>query len=197
MFSLPPARTGPGNPRGIAVIRPPTDNGSHHGFSLVELVIVIVIIGIIAAIAVPRISSAGQAARRNAVQANLALVRKAVDLFYVDHGRFPGFNPDGGGADGLSFVDQLTLYSDADGFTSATPGYPFVYGPYLRLPFPVNSLNGLATVTVREVEATAVLPNSSGWVATLSSGAFESNTAHQQIENASTEAEFEELPVAH
>ena len=186
------------------MIRPPPHQRNRPGFSLVELVIVVVIIGIIAAIAVPRISSASRTAERNAVQATLANVRNAVDLFYIDHNCFPGFNPSGGGADGQWFVDQLTLYTDAEGNTSDTPGYPFVYGPYLRRPFPVNPLNGLATVAARATESDSVLTGSTGWVATLRTGAFDGNAPHQQVQEVAAEAEqvtgeLEEvgLPVGH
>src|SRR5262245_18539014 len=55
------------------------------GFSLVELVIVIIIIGIIAAIAVPRFSAATGNASVKQGKASEAILQNAVDLFQAEH----------------------------------------------------------------------------------------------------------------
>jgi type II secretory pathway pseudopilin PulG len=49
------------------------------GLSLVEPVVVVIIIGIIAAIAVARMTSAGKSAEAQALTATLADVRKTID----------------------------------------------------------------------------------------------------------------------
>ena len=115
----------------------------------VELVIVVTIIGIISAIAVPRMSAASSTATGNALKLTMANVRKAVDVFYAEHGRYPGYDPASGAASGEFFVDQLITYSDATGNTSATYAYPFIYGPYIRSPFPTNPTNHLRNVPVK------------------------------------------------
>jgi general secretion pathway protein G len=58
---------------------------NRRGFSLVELVIVIIIIGIIAAIAVPRFSAATTNANDKQVKASLAILQNAVDLYQAEH----------------------------------------------------------------------------------------------------------------
>ncbi len=144
-----------------------------RAFTLVELVMVVTIIGIISAIAVPRMSAATATATGNALKLTLANVRKAVDVFYAEHGRYPGYNPGSGAASGEFFVDHLIMYSDATGNTNATYAYPFVYGPYIRSPFPTNPTNHLQNVHVKANAADAdPAAGSVGWIAVLSNGDF-------------------------
>lgn len=66
------------------------------GFSLVELVMVIVILEIIAAVAVPRITSGSRSASESALRANLQTLRNAIDWYYVEHkNTFPGAKHNG------------------------------------------------------------------------------------------------------
>ena len=58
-------------------------------FTLVELIMVIVIIGLLAAIVVPRFSSSSDEARISATKANLESLRSAVDLYRVQAGSPP------------------------------------------------------------------------------------------------------------
>ncbi|MGB0714660.1 MAG: type IV pilin protein [Phycisphaerae bacterium] len=142
-------------------------------FSLVELVIVVAIVGTIAAIAVPRISNVGKRSQANGVRAALAAVRQAIDRYYAEHGRYPGYNPTSGIADSDFFVPQLMMVTDEDGEPRDNYGYPWIHGPYLRPPFPTNPVNGLSTVYVKATPGAADPPNDTyGWVAVLSHGYF-------------------------
>jgi len=142
-------------------------------FTLVELVIVVTIIGILSAIAVPRLASAAGNANAKALEATLTNVRKAIDIYYAEHGSFPGYLPGTSTPDNKSFRWQLTQFSDRTGNYRATYGSPFIYGPYLRSPFPTNLTNDLMTVKVKAVPTEAdPVAGSFGWVAVLSTGAF-------------------------
>jgi prepilin-type N-terminal cleavage/methylation domain-containing protein len=145
-------------------------------FSLVELVLVVAIIGILAGIAVPRISQAGKNAEAKAVQATLANVRNAIDRYYAEHGKYPGYNSSTGAPNGAFFVNQLTQYTNAKGRVAAMPTGAYKFGPYLGKPFPTNPFNGLSNVKVREDRTGVFALGSSGWVATLSDGTFTINT---------------------
>ena len=155
---------------------------SHRAFSLVELVVVVVIVGIIAAIAVPRMSGAATQAKMNALEQNLAVVREAIDHYYAEHNRFPGYDPSSGTRDDDYFVDQLLLFTDEAGKTSDTYGHPYVYGPYLRKPFPANPFNDLRTVYVKAVPSDAnPAEDAAGWVAVLSTGDFGINAEESEL----------------
>jgi type II secretion system protein G len=60
-----------------------------NGFTLVELLIVIIVIAILAAIAIPKFINSGERSKEAALHADLKLVRNAVQLFSNDTGAYP------------------------------------------------------------------------------------------------------------
>lgn len=58
-------------------------------FSLVELLIVIIIIAVLAAIAIPRFANSSTRSKESALKANLKLYRNAVEMFRADTGVYP------------------------------------------------------------------------------------------------------------
>ena len=87
-------------------------------FTLVEVLIVVVILGILAAIVVPQVSGALTLAKEAAVRSDLRNVRTAIGRFKAEHnGIFPGSVSDGIHAAGTarSLRWQLLYYSNADG----------------------------------------------------------------------------------
>jgi len=60
-----------------------------RAFSLVELMIVIVIIGILAAVAVPIYSNNIRKAKQSEADGALGSIRKQLLIFKAEHGRFP------------------------------------------------------------------------------------------------------------
>ena len=109
---------------------------SRAGFSLIELVIVVAILAIIGAIAIPRMSRGASGAADSSLRQNLVVMRKAIEMYRSEHG---GLVPD----EDLTFAAQLTMYSDAAGNTSATRDATHRFGPYLhqipRLPVGKNA----------------------------------------------------------
>ncbi len=60
-----------------------------RGFTLIELIIVVAIIGILATIAVPAMRTAPQRAKEAALKENLFTMRSCIDQFHADRHRFP------------------------------------------------------------------------------------------------------------
>ena len=58
-------------------------------FTLIELLLVLVILGILAAIVVPKFSGRTEQARLTAAQSQIATLGTALDAFEVDNGYFP------------------------------------------------------------------------------------------------------------
>ena len=59
------------------------------GFSLVELVVVILILGILAAVAAPRMFDTATTARENGTQTSLSVLRDALELYRAQNGTYP------------------------------------------------------------------------------------------------------------
>jgi general secretion pathway protein G len=160
----------------------PGCSGPNRAFSLVELVVVVVIIAIIAAIALPRFSRATASATEAYLNSSISTVRRAIEMYYAEHDRYPGYAPASGTPDDAMFVKQLTEYSDYKGHTQTASGSPFIYGPYLRPPFPENPFNKLSTVKVLADPSGAVAAGSTGWVAVLSNGDFRINASQAEFD---------------
>ncbi len=62
---------------------------SEKGFTLVELMIVVLILGALAAIAIPRIMGGAQTARISACSTNIDMLNSQIELFNANTGAWP------------------------------------------------------------------------------------------------------------
>jgi general secretion pathway protein G len=61
-----------------------------RGFTLVELVVVILIFGILAAVAAPKLLDLTKVTADTSVKESVSVIRNAIELFYARNGRLPG-----------------------------------------------------------------------------------------------------------
>jgi prepilin-type N-terminal cleavage/methylation domain-containing protein len=168
------------------------------GFTLVELLIVVIILAVLAAIIVPQFSSATKDAELAALDANLARLRAAIELYQAQHGgKYPGDNPSNGGTcttnkgtgsggsgpgGAQAFMDQLLKYSDRDGNACGVGDTTtYKYGPYVRKGIPTDSTTGKGSkgdeIVVTNIGA-PISPQTTtgGWAYDTKSGQFVMNS---------------------
>ena len=69
------------------------------GFTLIELMIVVAIIGILAAVAIPQFADSSQEAKASSLQTNLAVLRNSIEYYRTNHlGKYPGYPSAGASA---------------------------------------------------------------------------------------------------
>jgi general secretion pathway protein G len=116
-----------------------------HGFTLVEILIVVVILGILAAIVIPQFANASGDARIANVRQTLANVRNQIEVFKAQHGDTA---PALGGMWTL-----MTTQSDTTEVSVANPSGTR-WGPYLQA-VPLNPFNNQTNVTSDAVDVNA------------------------------------------
>ncbi len=117
-------------------------------FSLVELMIVVAVLGILAAIVVPQFQSHATQAKESAAKSDLRTLRSAIELYTVQHNGIPPGYPNGdvtAQPSDQTFIQQLCWSSNQSGQTSQQPAAGFGLGPYIRS-FPENPFNNASSV---------------------------------------------------
>ncbi len=103
------------------------------GFTLVEILIVVIILGILAAIVIPQFTEASNDARNSALTSDLQTLRSQIELYKVQHLEILPHLDENGAADTGNFIARLTGKTDVD----ATINAAGAFGPYLQK-FPTN-----------------------------------------------------------
>ena len=109
------------------------------GFTLIEMLVVIIVLGILALLIISQIAVSTEEAKVNTLKTDLAAMRNAVELYYHQHNNvYPGANKIDGtvaadaGDAATAFVQQLTQYTEADGTVAAVKSTTAKYGPYIK-----------------------------------------------------------------
>jgi len=139
-----------------------------RAFTLVEILIVVLLLGILAAIVLPGFSNVSATGRASMLADDLRILRSQIQVYKSQHldvpAGYPGGDPTASPTE-AAFVDHMTKSSKPTGETAdvGTPG--FDYGPYFR-EIPPNPVNGKATVQVIDDGAAfpAAPDNSHGWI---------------------------------
>jgi len=137
------------------------------GFTLVEILIVVVILGILAAIVIPQFTNASTEAKTNSLMSNLQSIRSQIELYKVQH------NDALPTAGGLTFSVAMTKQTEISGIASDGDATNGVYGPYLQQ-IPKNPFNDLITVEV-EAGTAALGGGNCGWHFDTSTGSFKAD----------------------
>ena len=119
-----------------------------RAFTLVEILIVVVLLGVLAAIVIPAFANSGTLARGSTLATNMKLLRRFMLIYTSQHLEVgPGYlngNTSVAPVDQV-FRDQAMLSSNAQGQTAARGTVGFDCGPYLSK-IPANPFNGLDTI---------------------------------------------------
>ncbi len=125
------------------------------GFTLVELLIVIIIIAVLAAIAIPKFANSSTRGKESSLKANLKLYRNAVELFKNDTGSYPA-----------TLTDLTATSAPANGKDSAGSSKAITpadwKGPYLNMQ-ELDSVSGAAfTYSTTSPTVGLVSPSATG-----------------------------------
>lgn len=118
------------------------------GFTLVEILIVVVLLAVLAAVVIPSIGNSATAARETTLAMDVSLLRRFIQVYAGQHLEVaPGY-PDGNRS--LSpmedaFVRQATASSNSQGQTAARGTAGFPWGPYVSN-IPPNPFNKRVTI---------------------------------------------------
>jgi general secretion pathway protein G len=154
-------------------------------FTLIEILVVVVLLGILAAVVIPAIANSSISAKQSALATDLQLLRRFVLIYKFQHREVtPGY-PDGDITQApteQAFIEQATLASNANGQTAAqgTPG--FNRGPYV-MKIPVNPMNGKSDVQMLgdADNFPANADDSHGWI-------YKAATAEMRADNSGTDS---------
>ena len=122
------------------------------GFTLIELVVVILILGILAGVAAPKMFSTSAKATDNGLKQSLNIIRDAIEL-YVSQSGAGTYPPCTGTGD----------------------DFKIALSPYLRGQFPKSPV-GTKDASIKPVAGAPVSDNSTGWMYSTGTGAFICNS---------------------
>ena len=124
----------------------------NKGFTLVEILIVVIILGILAAIVIPQFTNASTDARRNSLTSQLQTLRSQLELYKLQHrDTAPTL---------ANFWTAMTTKTNESG--AAPTGTEDSFGPYLQN-VSVNPLTNQSTVA-------ATASATTGWVYDATAG---------------------------
>jgi type II secretion system protein G len=154
------------------------------GFTLVEILIVVVILGILAAIVIPQFTSASTEAKESALVSDLQSIRSQIELYKIHHNdNLPGV-ANGTHEAGLGFESAMTSRTNQLGQVGTDPTL-YRFGPYMQRvpdnPFcgAVGQENDVFESPTR-IAAGAVGSDATGWLFVQTgtdAGLFQANDA--------------------
>jgi general secretion pathway protein G len=128
----------------------------HNGFTLIELVVVVMILGILAAVAAPKLLGTSSTASDNGIKETLGVVRDAIERYTAEH------------------AGSLPPSTDGEAFKTAL-------APYLRV-FPKSPLatgTDANAVGINSTAGSVAVTGTTAWMYNSKDGTFYANSALQ------------------
>ncbi len=134
-------------------------------FSLVEILIVVAMLGILAAIIMPELQGYTQKAKEATAKDNLRILRNAIKIYAAQHNDVPPGYLNSNIIIGLMLPPQFHAYTNLMGNMNGTKTEEFKYGPYLQK-IPENPLNHKSTFKVinDSTDFPETPDDSTGWI---------------------------------
>jgi len=127
-------------------------NNRNKGFTLVEILIVVIILGILAAIVIPQFTNASQDARKSSLASQLQTLRSQIELYKLQHGD--------------ALPDLVTSWAP---MTTVVAYQGTNFGPYMQAT-PVNPLNN-SSVVINSAAAPGATVAACGFIYDYAAGA--------------------------
>jgi len=133
--------------------------GSRQGFTLVEVLIVVVIMAVLAAAVIPQFTDSTKDAKQSTGKFNLHTLRGQLEVYRAQHnGEYP------------DVLSKLTVKTNADQTTGGTP----TLGPYVR-EIPDDSVTGSNAIATSTAYPIAVSGTTGGWIYNATTGEIRIN----------------------
>ena len=146
-------------------------NRRHNAFTLIEALIIVIIMGVLAASIIPQFSNSTKEAKMSNLKFNLRIVRSQLEMYKGQHaGAYP---PAVTGAD---FKNQLTQKTDENASLDQANG---ACGPYIEGDMPINPFNNSTSVAILKGnrEPSIATGSADGWQYNPKHGWFYPNNA--------------------
>jgi general secretion pathway protein G len=139
----------------------------------VEVLIVVVILGILAAVVVPQFADASDEAKEATLLNSIQTLRRQVNLYEIEHQGRPIHQDESGKYDRLNATTRLVEKTDADGKLNPNGKY----GPYLQS-WPANPFCDEATASLLMIGLTDLPPRNgiTGWYYNIYTHKISSNS---------------------
>ena len=146
-----------------------------QGFTLVEILIVVIILSVLALIVVANIADIPSVARETNLKENLSKIRAHIEVYRNQHAGYP---------DADKFVEQMIKPTDFNGDVAEARDAKHIYGPYIEQ-MPANPMTNRRTLRTSD-EADVMFPPGDadgGWWYNAANGRFYADLRDDQTDD--------------